>query len=91
MVLASEMRIVEVLVVIPTTKAYETVSPAYLDINAVEVKEEIPTRDLSGFVRIKSFEKVSPCCIVKFSAITDILECFYIFMSSYKSTKYKYK
>jgi hypothetical protein len=39
----------------------------------VEVKEEIPTKELSGFLRIKSLEKVSPCCIVKFSAITDIM------------------
>jgi hypothetical protein len=48
-------------------------SPAYFARNPVEVKEEIPTKDWSGFLRIKSFEKVSPCCIVKFSAMTDII------------------
>jgi hypothetical protein len=31
---------------------------------------------LSGFLRTKSFVKVSPCCIVKFSACTAILLCF---------------
>jgi hypothetical protein len=76
MVLASEMRIAEVLVVIPVVNGYVVVSPAYFARNPVEVYEEIPTKELSGFLRIKSLEKVSPCCIVKFSAITDILLCF---------------
>jgi hypothetical protein len=62
-----------VLVVIPTMNGYVVVSPAYFAIYADAVYEDTPTKDLSGFVRTKSLKKSSPCCIVKFSAITDIM------------------